>query len=176
MEIHSPTSLFSEPSSPEISLSSKKVPHKFLPNEKKIPRRGTNRLQANLGVMPPSEIPASQGISIKQRLGQGALAPILPKEVAPVELRMPPKPTTKKAIRNLTFKKRTADTPALINPPPQIEPVPAQLTSNSPTAGLFSSPVSASSLSMSFGARGTIDDMAPVSEVENFLNSVMPPE
>ncbi len=156
------------------------MPSKSLPNEKKIPRRGTNRLQANLGVMAPSDMPATHGISTKQRLGQGALAPILPKEVLPVELRMPPKPTTKKAIRNLTFKKRTADNSALINPPvapPQIEPVSAQLNSvNSPTAGLFSSPVSASPLSMPFGARGTIDEMAPVSEVESFLNSVMPPE
>ncbi|KJA26132.1 hypothetical protein HYPSUDRAFT_37011 [Hypholoma sublateritium FD-334 SS-4] len=187
----SPTSLFSEPSSPETALSTKKMPNKSLANEMKIPRRGTNRLQANLGSMAPSDIPASHGISTKQRIGQGALAPIPPKEVIPANSRAPPKlnQSTKKTIRSLTFKKLTADKHIAIDParrsstnlPPQNEPVPTQWDSpqpQSPTAGLFSSPISASSPSMLYSDRVRVpaDEVAFAPEVESFLNSVMPPE
>ncbi|KAJ3502486.1 hypothetical protein NLJ89_g8864 [Agrocybe chaxingu] len=137
----SPTSLFSGNSSPEIHT--KKIPPKPkatahskpplpppppLPSSIKIPRRPNNP-HAKIADMPASAVPSGSGISTKQRLAQGALAPTIPKEVPSAPLKPPPPRSTPKPLptrtntssfSGLSFKKKpiAVTIPESANHPP----------------------------------------------------------
>ncbi|KAF9455559.1 hypothetical protein BDZ94DRAFT_1277929, partial [Collybia nuda] len=112
-------SLFSTPSSP-VELPSNVPPRRPLPLPKppvkttltippKIPRRLTNP-HVKLSGMAPEAIASGGGISTKQRLAQGALAPTLPKAIAPPTAATRGRPTlpylkTSSLMPHLTFKK-----------------------------------------------------------------------
>ncbi|KAF8167891.1 hypothetical protein B0H34DRAFT_683559 [Crassisporium funariophilum] len=118
----SPTSLFSEErSSPETALAAKTprtIPLPSAPAPKKpiplppikISRRPTNP-HARIADTPTSAIAAGGGISTKQRLAQGALAPTLPKEV-PAQVSkaahrpLPQKAASSSTLQQLSFKKK----------------------------------------------------------------------
>ncbi|CAA7266639.1 unnamed protein product [Cyclocybe aegerita] len=156
----SPTSLFSGNSSPEVHIE--KMPPKPkatahskpplpppppLPSSIKIPRRPNNP-HAKIADMPVSAIPSGSGISTKQRLAQGALAPTIPKEVPSAPLKPPlpksaPKPlptrTNTSSFSGLSFKKKpiAVTIPETTNHPPSLTPISAF---KSPSIPLANSP------------------------------------
>ncbi|TFK40949.1 hypothetical protein BDQ12DRAFT_678640 [Crucibulum laeve] len=123
----SPTSLFSAPSSPEISLQSQ-LPLPTVvaaapppPRPKKTPataplktfRRGPNPHMKILD-MPSGAINTGTGISTKQRIAQGALQPTKPTAPPPApnsRANLPQLKTSSNSLASLNFKKTTATTP-----------------------------------------------------------------
>ncbi|PPQ85731.1 hypothetical protein CVT25_003109 [Psilocybe cyanescens] len=106
------TSLFSDPSSPEITLSSR-IPPKIrttsvsaVSAKPKTTRRVTHP-QAKIASMSASELATSSGITTKQRIAQGALAPTLPKNLAAIKQAPKPLPNRTPALMNLSFKKHS---------------------------------------------------------------------
>ncbi|KAF8912874.1 hypothetical protein CPB84DRAFT_1670858, partial [Gymnopilus junonius] len=135
---HSPTSLFSEPSSPEMALASAVGPKAQLsitpsnkPNNKfpptpsvppiQIRSRSTNP-QAKLA-MPSALVASGGGIPTKQRLAHGALALTSLKAVGAGATKPKPRPslplptrTQSNPLSNLSFKKRNPPTPQISIP------------------------------------------------------------
>ena len=128
----SPTSLFSERSSPETALASiipvtapqsEMSPSKDVPSLSAPPIRFTSSStnpQAKLA-MSSSVAPSGSGISTKQRLAQAALTMAPPKDIGSSTSKPKPKSsvplptrTTSNPLGNLSFKKSNPPTPIVI--------------------------------------------------------------
>ncbi|KAF5377681.1 hypothetical protein D9615_005211 [Tricholomella constricta] len=123
-------SLFSEPSSPASTKSpvdpaARPLPPPPWPSSRpssakttptipsKLPPRDNNSY-IKVAEMAPEKVASGSGISIKQRLAQGALAPTRPKAIPlPTPKLKPSLPPVKTALMNLSFKKKTVSTPVL---------------------------------------------------------------
>ncbi|KAF8973779.1 hypothetical protein BDZ97DRAFT_1776820 [Flammula alnicola] len=201
----SPTSLFSVPSSPDIALANKEPQKKSTFNtgkDKALPSikimRRSNNPQAKIADMAPSEIPSSSGISTKQRLAQGALAPTLPKQMPATIPKPPPKPlptrTPSTSLMGLSFKKKSipplamptgsASRPeayfASLNSPAILSPqIQDSFFTSSPDTS-FSGPSQNTvrkrpSVSEPTISPALISQFSPMAEAETFLRSIMPP-
>ncbi|KAF9535810.1 hypothetical protein CPB83DRAFT_842386 [Crepidotus variabilis] len=134
----SQSSLFSPPSSPNVALAKKTLPlvnnpamqptksnstPAFLPSRLKDPHVKISNNKA-------SELPSSsKGLSTKQRIAQGALAPTLPKSVPATELNPTRKPlptrTQNSSLKSLGFKKGPIPSlPTRSTTDPSLSPVP----------------------------------------------------
>ncbi|KAF9480026.1 hypothetical protein BDN70DRAFT_920799 [Pholiota conissans] len=191
----SPNSLFSEPPSPEPPLVKLHKPittstaaKDRLP--KKQVRRTTNP-QGKIAIMAPSEIPTAGGISTKQRLAQGALAPTAPKEIMAQPTKTQPKaPILKSTYSGLNFKKKSFDAaekelapiPLPSRKPSLQEPMLLSLGSpveQSPSTS-FSVPTPSfvprmPSLAEPTVSPASIFQLSPVEQANEFLREMMPP-
>jgi hypothetical protein len=149
----SPNSLFSDTPVSEIVIPKKPKPTANAKDSKppnKPGRRSTNP-QGSIASMAPSEIPVASGISTKQRLAQGALAPTLPKEIVPPKPpKPPPKPivTNRSTLSGLSFKKRSFDVSGMSES--STHPSLSRNIPNEPTLSSLNSPLAQSPTSAFF--------------------------
>lgn len=111
--------LFSDPPSPATPPPAQLPPSSAKPlvlpaltstnNAPKLPRRAPNG-HVKIAEMPSRNIASGSGISTKQRLAQGALAPTRPNEVPLPSQKerpqVPPIKTSSSSLMNLSFKKK----------------------------------------------------------------------
>jgi len=126
----SPTSLFSQPSSPIIATTKISLQESTTgsvtnkPLTPSIPPMTVGRQSnphAKIANMSSGMTPSASGISTKQRLAQGALAPTAPKEVGKGKMPPQPKPPlptrkTSTNFSNLSFKKNKDPLSLTISP------------------------------------------------------------
>ncbi|KAH9486727.1 hypothetical protein JR316_0000792 [Psilocybe cubensis] len=200
----SPTSLFSDRSSPEITLASTIQPRTRTTSVSvaKAKPRSTRKVtdpQAKIASMPESALVTSSGITTKQRIAQGALNPKAPKDLAPSQ--STPKPLSR-VPHLLNFKKISSSTDSATVTgvhSPSLESPSLHSPAHSPhsphmLSGSFSSVAKQSNVSNSIVANQQVvlpqsrsfstnsimspvtipSPTAPMLEAENFLQSIMP--